>query len=234
MTEEMIINGVDVSGCKYAENSIPVDCNIDTCFCYENNNCYYKQLKRLEQENQELGKIIGCKNGTIASLVQIRDELKQENAKLKEKLEKILNFCKILEDVKEARAHGDLSENFEYHAAKRAKNQNESRIRFLERMIRTARIIEDHTAADEAGINKTVTIYVPEDDAEEVYTIVSTIREDSLLGLISVESPLGKALLGHRPGDRVSVRVNPDFSYDIIVRKVEDAGDAADAELARY
>lgn len=140
----------------------------------------------------------------------------------------------LLEDVKEARAHGDLSENFEYHAAKRAKNQNESRIRFLERMIKTARIIEDHTAADEAGINKTVTIYVPEDDAEEVYTIVSTIREDSLLGLISVESPLGKALLGHRPGDRVSVRVNPDFSYDIIVRKVEDAGDAQNAELARY
>ncbi|MBP3217073.1 MAG: transcription elongation factor GreA [Lachnospiraceae bacterium] len=140
----------------------------------------------------------------------------------------------LLEDVKEARAHGDLSENFEYHAAKRAKNQNESRIRFLERMIRTARIIEDHTAADEAGINKRITIYVPEDDVEEVYTIVSTIREDSLLGLISVESPLGKALLGHKPGDRLSVQVNPQFSYEVIVRKVEDADEANNAELARY
>ena len=88
--------GIDVSGCKYAENSIPVDCNIDTCFCYENNNCYYKQLKRLEQENQELGKIIGCKNGTIASLVQIRDELKQVNAKLKEafrKAKEVILYC---------------------------------------------------------------------------------------------------------------------------------------------
>lgn len=85
MNEE-IINGVDVSGCEYAEKSIPVDCNIDNCFCNENKNCYYKQLKRVETENQELGKIIDCKNGTIASLAKIRDELKQENKRLKEEL----------------------------------------------------------------------------------------------------------------------------------------------------
>ena len=113
----------------------------------------------------------------------------------------------LLEEVKETRAHGDLSENFEYHAAKRAKNQNESRIRFLERMIRTARVIEDTAGEDEAGINKAVTVYIPEDDEEETYTLVSTIREDSLNNLVSVESPIGKALLHHKAGDKVQVRV---------------------------
>ena len=140
----------------------------------------------------------------------------------------------LLEDVKEARAHGDLSENFEYHAAKQAKNKNESRIRFLERMIKTAHVIRDSSAADEAGINKTVTLYIPEDDCEESYTIVSTIREDSLSGLISVESPMGKALLHHRVGETVRIRVNDSYSYDVEIRKIEEAGSAADAELAKY
>ena len=85
----------------------------------------------------------------------------------------------LLEDVKEARAQGDLSENFEYYAAKRAKNQNESRIRFLERMIKTAKIIDDDSSDDQVGMNKTVTVYVEEDDVEEVYKIVTTIRADS-------------------------------------------------------
>lgn len=62
----------------------------------------------------------------------------------------------LLEHVKEARAHGDLSENFEYHAAKKEKNRNESRIRYLERMIRTCEIVEDHSNADQVGLNKTV------------------------------------------------------------------------------
>lgn len=140
----------------------------------------------------------------------------------------------LLEEVKEARAHGDLSENFEYHAAKQAKNKNESRIRFLERMIRTARIIEDHAEAGEIAINTTVVLYLPDEDVEETYTIVSTIREDSLKGLISVESPLGRALLHRRAGDRVTITVSPQFSYDVIVRSVTPAGSAADAELASY
>ena len=114
---------------------------------------------------------------------------------------KLVERPKLLEEVKETRAQGDLSENFEYHVAKRAKNQNESRIRFLERMIKTAQVIEDDTAENEAGINKKITLYIPEDDEEEVYIIVSTMRQDSLKGLISVESPLGKALLHHKVGD---------------------------------
>ena len=141
---------------------------------------------------------------------------------------------KALEDVKTARAHGDLSENFEYYAAKKYKNENESRIRYLERMIRTARLIEDNAAHDEAAINRRVTIYIPEDDAEEVYTIVSTIREDSLKHLISVESPLGKALLGHKAGETVTVQVSKEYSYEAKILRVEPADDAADAEIRRF
>ena len=140
---------------------------------------------------------------------------------------KLVERPRLLEEVKETRAQGDLSENFEYHVAKRAKNQNESRIRFLERMIKTAKIIDDDTAENEAGINKKVTLYIPEDDVEEVtlyipeddveevYTIVSTMRQNSLKGLISVESPLGKALQHHKTGDTVTVRVNANYSYPL-------------------
>ena len=140
----------------------------------------------------------------------------------------------LLEEVKETRAQGDLSENFEYHVAKRAKNQNESRIRFLERMIKTAKIIEDDTAGNEAGINKKVTIYIPEDDAEETYTIVSTMRQNSLKGLISVESPLGKALLHHNAGDTVMINVSADYSYKAVIRKVEESEEAETASLRNY
>lgn len=141
---------------------------------------------------------------------------------------------RLLEDVKEARAHGDLSENFEYHAAKREKNRNESRIRFLERMIKTAKVIEDTSAEDEVGVGKTVTIYIPEDDEEETYTIVSTMRQNSLKGLISVESPLGKALLHRKEGDSVMVQVSPDYSYKAVIRKVEESEDAETASLRNY
>lgn len=132
---------------------------------------------------------------------------------------------KLIAAVKEAREQGDLSENFEYYAAKREKNQNESRIRYLEKMIKTARIIEDNTASDEVGIGKTVTIYIEEEDEEEVYKIVTTVRGDVLNGLITIESPLGKALMKHKVGDRVTVKVNDDYSYDAIIRRIDDTSD---------
>ena len=147
---------------------------------------------------------------------------------------KLVERPKLLEEVKETRAQGDLSENFEYHVAKRAKNQNESRIRFLERMIKTAKIIEDDAAENEAGINKKVTLYIPDEDEEEVYTIVSTMRQDSLKGLISVESPLGKALLKHKAGETITVRVSKDYSYQAVIRKVEESQEAEDASLRNY
>ncbi len=140
----------------------------------------------------------------------------------------------VLEDVKQARAQGDLSENFEYYAAKRAKNKNDSRIRFLERMIRTAKVVEDRAAADEAGVNKKITVYIPEDDAEETYTIVSTMRQDSVNALISMESPMGRALAGHRAGETVTVHVNAAVSYDVVIRAVEPADGADEAKLREF
>lgn len=136
---------------------------------------------------------------------------------------------KVLEDVKEARAHGDLSENFEYHAAKKVKNQNDSRIRYLERMIRTATVISEESAEDEVGINNTVKVKFLEDDVEETYRIVTTVRGNTREGLISNESPLGRALLGKKTGDVVHVVVNDSIEYDVkileIVNTVDDGTD---------
>ena len=111
----------------------------------------------------------------------------------------------VLEAVKEARAQGDLSENFEYKAAKQDKNRNESRIRYLERMLKTANIVSDDSKEDEIGINNTVDLYFEDDEEVETYRIVTSVRGNSLAGLISIESPLGKAVLGHKVGDRVKI-----------------------------
>ena len=134
-----------------------------------------------------------------------------------------------LESVKEARAHGDLSENFEYKAAKQYKNKNESRIRYLEKMLKNAEIIEDHSENDEVGLNKVVKVYIPEDEEEEEYKIVTSIRGSSIHGYISIESPLGKALLGHKVGDIVTVHVNASYSYEVEIRKIENTGDEGEA-----
>ena len=139
-----------------------------------------------------------------------------------------------IEAVKEARAQGDLSENFEYHAAKKDKNQNESRIRYLERMIKTAKVISTDSAEDEVGMNNTVTVYFEEDDEEEVYKIVTTVRGNSLKNLISNESPLGKALLGHKVGDRVEVAVNENYSYYVVIRKIENTVDDGSDKIRRF
>ena len=157
-----------------------------------------------------------------------------------EDIQKELDYRKLvvrpeaLEEVKETRAQGDLSENFEYHEAKRANNRNEGRIRYLERMIKTADVIEESAAEDEVSIGKTVTIYIPEDDMEEVYTLVSTIRKDALNGLISVESPLGRALLRHKIGDHIMVRVDDSYSYEAVIRKIEYTGAGDEAEIRKY
>ena len=140
---------------------------------------------------------------------------------------------KELEAVKEARAQGDLSENFEYKAAKQDKNRNESRIRYLEKMIKTARVISDASDEDEVGINNTVTVYVEEDDEEEVYKLVTSVRGNSLKGYVTIDSPLGKAIFHRKVGDRVTVRVSDSYSYDLIIRKIENTGDDGD-ELRRY
>lgn len=150
--------------------------------------------------------------------------------KMEEELEyrKLVVRKEAIEAVKEARAHGDLSENFEYHAAKKDKNRNESRIRYLDRMIRTARIVEDESAEDEVGLNNTVTIYIEEDDVEETYKLVTTVRGNSVRGRITIESPLGKAILGKKVGERAHVRVSEEYGYDVVIRRVEKTDDSQD------
>jgi transcription elongation factor GreA len=139
-----------------------------------------------------------------------------------------------LEAVKEARAQGDLSENFEYYAAKKYKNQNEGRIRYLERMIRTAKVISEDSEANEVGINNTVTIEFVEDGMQETYKIVTTVRGNSLENLISNESPLGKALLGKKVGDIAHVEVNAQVGYDVKIVKLEKTIDDGSDKLRSY
>ena len=165
------------------------------------------------------------------------DELTAEDIK---KMEEEIEYRKLvvrknaLEAVKEARAQGDLSENFEYYAAKKDKNQNESRIRYLEKMIKTAKVISTDSAEDDVGINNTVTGYFEEDDEEEEYRIVTTVRSNSQKNLISIESPLGKALLGHKVGDKVDVVVNENYSYVIEIRKIEKTVDEGNDKIRSF
>lgn len=147
--------------------------------------------------------------------------------KIEEEIEhrKLVVRKEAIEAVKEARAQGDLSENFEYYAAKRDKNKNESRIRYLERMLKTATVISDDSKEDEVGINNTVTVYFEEDDEYETYRLVTSIRGNSIKGLISIESPIGKAIRGHKEGDRVMVKVNDSYRYPLVIKKIEKTSD---------
>ena len=140
----------------------------------------------------------------------------------------------LLEAVKVARAFGDLSENFEYKAAKQEKNRNEGRIRYLENMIKTARVIDSDTPADAAGLFDKITVYLPEDDCEEVYQVVTTVRQDALHGLISKESPVGRALLGSRVGETVHIQVDDKYGYDMVIRAIEKEADDGSAPLNQY
>jgi len=131
---------------------------------------------------------------------------------------------KLLEAVKEARAFGDLSENFEYKAAKQEKNRNESRIRYLENMIRTARIVDEGGRDGGVGLYDRVTVFIPDEGATETYQIVTTMRQDALHGLISRESPVGKALLGKKVGETAHIQVG-EGGYDMVIRAVEKTAD---------
>ena len=167
----------------------------------------------------------------------MREQLtKQDVEKIQQEIEhrKLVVRKEAIEAVKEARAHGDLSENFEYYAAKKDKNQNESRIRYLERMIKTAKVIDVRSKEDEVGLFDKVTIYIEEDDEEQTIELVTTLRQNALKGLISKESPVGKAVLGHKVGDRVTVQVNENYSYDIVIRAVEKGQDDASLPISSY
>lgn len=161
---------------------------------------------------------------------------KSDIEKIKEEIEhrKLVVRPQAIEAVKEARAQGDLSENFEYYAAKKDKNKNESRIRYLERILKTATIITDESAEDEVGINKTVEVLFEEDNEVEKFKIVSTMRGDSVKGRISNESPMGAALMGHKVGDRVKINVNDNFGYFVIIKSIENTGEEETDTIRSY
>jgi transcription elongation factor GreA len=149
---------------------------------------------------------------------------------------KLVTRHQILDELKEAKAQGDLSENFEYHAAKQARGKNESRIRYLQGMINTAILVEDTSDAahDVVALNRPVDVYFPEDDETETFRVVTSIRGNSLKGLISIESPLGKALLHKKAGDTVHVRVNEHAGYDVVIRSVGSAVDEAEDAIRGF
>ena len=167
----------------------------------------------------------------------MHDELTQKDIdKMREEIEhrtKVLR-PELIEEVKRTRAFGDLSENFEYKAAKREKNRNESRIRYLENMIKTAHVISDRSGADTVGLFDRVEVYIPEDDETQQIQVVTTVRCDPLNGLISKESPFGKAVLGRRVGDRITVQATEDYSYEAVIRSIEKTEDDGSAPLLQY
>ena len=169
----------------------------------------------------------------------MHDELTRVDIqKMQEEIDYRLNTLrpKLIEDVQTARAFGDLSENFEYKAAKQAKNRNDSRIRYLQNMIATAVVIEDVHAGKEdvAGLFDFVTLWFEEDEEEQRIRLTTTLRANALEWLISKESPLGKAVLGRKVGERVLVEVNSESSYHVVIRAIEKGEDDETLDISRY
>ena len=167
----------------------------------------------------------------------MNNELTREDIK---KMQEELDYRRLelmpglIEEVKRTRAFGDLSENFEYKAAKQAQNKNRSRIRYLEGMIKSARVIADNSGADEVGLFDKVEIYIPEDDETQVIQVVTTVRCDPRQGLISRESPFGKSVLGRKVGDSFRVQVSDTYSYEAVVRSITKGEDDGSAPLMSF
>lgn len=167
----------------------------------------------------------------------MKNQLTESDVK---KIEEEIEYRKLvvrkesIDAVKEARSYGDLSENFEYYAAKRDKNKNEGRIRYLERMLKTSQIISDQSGEDEVGMNDVVGVYFEEDDETEEYKIVTSIRENTLKGLISNQSPLGKALMGHKIEERVYVDLEDRGGYYVVIKSIKKNVDDADDRIRGY
>ena len=167
----------------------------------------------------------------------MHDELTQVDIdKMKEELQHRIQVLRpqLIEEVKVARSFGDLSENFEYKAAKREKNRNDSRIRYLENMIKTAVVLPDAGAGDGVQLYDRVTVFLEDEGDTEVYQVVTTMRQDALHGLISKESPLGKALLGRKVGETFHIQVNDTYGYDAVVKAIEKGADDGSVPLNRF
>ena len=162
---------------------------------------------------------------TKVDIKKMQDEIDYRVSKLRPKL---------IEDVQIARGFGDLSENFEYKAAKQEKNRNESRIRYLQRMIRTAVIVENTSDENTVGLFDTVDVYFEDDDETQQFRIVTMLRQDVMNGLISKESPLGGAIFGHRVGDRVAVKVDENVSYFVVIKAITKGEDDENLQIRSY
>lgn len=161
---------------------------------------------------------------------------KGDVAKIEAELEqrKVVLRHTIAKEIAEAAAQGDRSENFEYHAAKKARGENESRIRYLENVLKTAIIISDESADDEVGLNNSVTVYDREMEEEDTYRIVTSMRADLLANQITIESPLGKALMRRKVGDVVTVEGNDGISYEVEIRKIDKTNDESGDVLRSF
>jgi transcription elongation factor GreA len=163
---------------------------------------------------------------TAVDIQKMKDEIAYRRTVLRPRL---------IADVQTARSFGDLSENFEYKCAKRDKNRNDSRIRYLENMIRTATVIDAGTGrADVAELFDQIEIYHEKLDRTQVIRVVTTLRQNALQGLISKESPVGKAILGHRAGDRVEVVVDSQTKFTIVIRSIVKGTDDASLDISSY
>lgn len=161
---------------------------------------------------------------TEVDIQKMKDEIDYRTLQLRPKL---------IEEVKVARGFGDLSENFEYKAAKREKNRNDSRIRYLQNMIKTAVVIERNDEADGVALFDKVT-FQDEDGDEETIQLVTTLRQDALKGLISKESPVGKAVLGRRSGDRVQVDMGGGRGYWLQILSIEKGSDDGSIPIGSF
>ena len=167
----------------------------------------------------------------------MHDELTQVDIdKMKEELQHRIQVLRpqLIEEVKVARSFGDLSENFEYKAAKREKNRNDSRIRYLQNMIKTAVVIDGTSQGEGIALFDKVTFLVEDDGTQETIQLVTALRQDALKGLISKESPVGKALLGHKVGDRVKIQVSDTFAYYVQIQQVEKTGEDPDLPISTF
>ena len=167
----------------------------------------------------------------------MHDELTREDINMMRKeldYRRLELMPELIEEVKRTRAFGDLSENFEYKAAKQAQNKNRSRIRYLEGMIKSAKIISDRSSSDEVGLFDKVEIYMPEDDETETISVVTTVRCDPRKGLISKESPFGQQVLGKKVGDSFTVHVSDTYSYTAVIRSITKTEDDGSAPLLEY
>ena len=167
----------------------------------------------------------------------MNDELtRQDIEKMQEEIDYRVQTLrpKLIEDVQVARAFGDLSENFEYKCAKQDKNRNDARIRYLQRMIKTAHVIEDKSTEDTAGLYDKVIIVMENTGKAREIQLVTTLRQDALKGLISKESPVGKAVMGHKVGEKVKVDMENGKSYFLTIEKIEKGTDDGSIPIGSF